>query len=266
MIALLVPLFTKNPAIKIGMRAIFMTPKDSEPRILATKIVPAPEMKVVIILPTIRIILPLAEVWIISENFFSKPFLHYFTLSSDKEYYLLFDQLDIGWDFSDETKQLLIGLILAARDVVRAAEGAGKQVHVVVFLRSDIYEPLRFEDKNKISPSVVELRWNEQRLRELVSKRIDASANGTWEDVFTGDQMRSRVSQLSYIVKRTMLRPRDMIQFCVHAKTAAIELRAYPKTSFSGILHLWRYTRWNIKLKSQRTFVCQMQCGSRSSR
>ena len=36
--------------------------------------------------------------------------------------------------------------------------------------------------------------------------------------------MRSRVSQLNYIVRRTMLRPRDMIQFCVYAKNAAMEL------------------------------------------
>jgi energy-coupling factor transporter ATP-binding protein EcfA2 len=145
-------------------------------------------------------------------------------LSSNRRYYLLFDQLDLGWDYSDETRQLLIGLILAARDIVRAAENENKQIHVVIFLRSDIYETLRFEDKNKISPDVVELRWNNERLQQLVSKRIEASANGTWKDVFTGDQMRSRVSQLSYIVKRTMLRPRDMIQFCVYAKDAAMEL------------------------------------------
>jgi len=145
-------------------------------------------------------------------------------LSREKRYYLLFDQLDLGWDSTDETKQLLIGLILAARNVVRAAEGVGSEVHVVVFLRSDIYESLRFEDKNKISPSVVELRWDDQRLRELVIRRVKASADGTWEDVFTGGQMRSRVSQLNYIVRRTMLRPRDMIQFCVYAKNAAMEL------------------------------------------
>jgi hypothetical protein len=144
-------------------------------------------------------------------------------LPSDKRFFVLFDQLDLGWDASDQTKQLLIGLILAARDVVRAAEKAGKQVQVVVFLRSDIHESLRFEDKNKLSPSVVELNWDAHRLKQLVSKRIEASAGGRWEDVFTGQPISGK-SQLAYIVERTMLRPRDMIQFCVCARDAALRL------------------------------------------
>ena len=145
-------------------------------------------------------------------------------LSHNKQYYLLFDQLDLGWDGSEETQRLLIGLILAARDVVRATDNKAKDVRVVVFLRSDIHETLRFEDKNKIEPDVVELRWDAQNLQQLVSKRVDASANGAWEDVFTGDRMRQQLSQLSYIVKRTMLRPRDIIQFCVYAKDNALAL------------------------------------------
>ena len=145
-------------------------------------------------------------------------------LSREKSYYLLFDQLDLGWDGTEETKQLLTGLIIATRDVMRAAEKAGKRVRVVLFLRSDIYESLRFEDKNKLSPSVVELRWNERRLKQLVSKRIEASADGTWEDVFADQCMMEGKSQLDYIVERTMLRPRDMIQFCVCARDAALVL------------------------------------------
>jgi len=145
-------------------------------------------------------------------------------LLRERRYYLLFDQLDLGWDGTEETKQLLIGLIIAARDVMRAAEKAGKRVRVVLFLRSDIYESLRFEDKNKLSPSVVELRWNERRLKQLVSKRIEVSANGTWEDVFADQCIMEGKPQLDYIVERTMLRPRDMIQFCVCARDAALRL------------------------------------------
>lgn len=144
-------------------------------------------------------------------------------LSKKKDYYILFDQLDLGWDNTEETKQLMIGLILSARDVIRAAEQKGKNLHLVIFLRSDIYETLRFEDKNKISPDVVELRWDENRLKDLASKRIETSAGGTWEDLFTGDTMRQQLSQLSYIVRRTMLRPRDMIQYCIFAKDAAAQ-------------------------------------------
>lgn len=144
-------------------------------------------------------------------------------LSAQHDYFLLFDQLDLGWDGTDKSKQLLTGLIIAARDIIRLGRAADKRVHVVVFLRSDIYEELRFEDKNKLSPGLVELQWDERTLKELVTKRIEASADGSWEDVFDGKEMRSRSSQLSYIVKRTMLRPRDMIQFCVYAQEEAVQ-------------------------------------------
>lgn len=145
-------------------------------------------------------------------------------LPDDKRYYLLFDQLDLGWDDTEETKQLLIGLIIAARDVMRAAGVAGKQVRVVLFLRSDIYASLRFEDKNKLLPSCVELKWDKSRLRQLVSRRIEVSAGGTWEDVFTGERTEQGKDQLDCILERTMLRPRDMIQFCVYAREAALKL------------------------------------------
>ncbi|GAB4208722.1 MAG: hypothetical protein OHK0022_38660 [Roseiflexaceae bacterium] len=142
-------------------------------------------------------------------------------LSAKHKYYVLFDQLDLGWDNRDETKQLMIGLILAARDIVRAANRLNKNVHIVIFLRSDIYESLRFEDKNKLTQDVVDLRWDEPRLKDLATKRIEASAKGTWEDLFTGEAMRQNFSQISYIVQRTMLRPRDIIRYCALAKDIA---------------------------------------------
>lgn len=145
-------------------------------------------------------------------------------LPNDKEYYLLFDQLDLGWDETEETKQLLIGLIMASRDVIRVSRKAQKQVRIVIFLRSDIYESLRFEDKNKVwHGDTVKLRWDEWRLKELITRRIEASADGTWEDAFSGEGIQGRL-QLSYIVERTMLRPRDMIQFCSYAREAALRL------------------------------------------
>jgi hypothetical protein len=143
-------------------------------------------------------------------------------LSPRKKYYLIFDQLDAGWDASAESKNLLIGLILAARDLNRTARDKSKQVRVLIFLRTDIYESLRFEDKNKLSGSLVELKWDESYLKQMVEKRIASSANGSWDDVFTGEKLRGSTTQLSYIVKRTMLRPRDMIRFCEFSHNEAL--------------------------------------------
>jgi hypothetical protein len=144
-------------------------------------------------------------------------------LSRQTAYYLLFDQLDLGWDNTPETKQLFIGLILAARDIVRKAQKRGLRVHVVAFLRSDLYEPLRFEDKNKISENVIHLRWNKVRLKALVNKRLQESANAAWEDVFEEENGEAE-QLLEFIVERTLLRPRDMIRYCKMALEVARSL------------------------------------------
>jgi hypothetical protein len=71
------------------------------------------------------------------------------TLNPDIDYYVCFDQLDLGFDpGNDNYKNRLIGLILAARDLNIRAKAVGKKLSVLVFLRDDIYQTLRFEDKN----------------------------------------------------------------------------------------------------------------------
>jgi hypothetical protein len=143
--------------------------------------------------------------------------------SNKKSYYVLLDGLDLGWDGSKEMKFMLIGLIRAARSIVNEALEKKRRIHVVIFLRSDIYETLKFEDKNHLSQNLIELVWDEYRLREMVEKRIQFSSCGDWNDVFSGGEMAHRQQQLDYICKRTLLRPRDMIQFCIFSKEVAIK-------------------------------------------
>jgi hypothetical protein len=144
-------------------------------------------------------------------------------LPGDQPIYVLFDQLDRGWDNTREFKEMLIGLILAARDLTRSARHLEKELHVVIFLRSDIYACLRFEDKNKIFPDVITLRWNADNLRSMINRRIEASSGREWEDVVTRDRVRRQMRPFDYIIKRTMLRPRDLICFCNRAKQEALE-------------------------------------------
>jgi hypothetical protein len=70
-------------------------------------------------------------------------------LNPKHEYFICFDQLDLGFD---PTKQdytnRLVGLLLACRDLNIAGREHGKRFFVVIFLRQDIYDTLHFEDKN----------------------------------------------------------------------------------------------------------------------
>jgi hypothetical protein len=143
-------------------------------------------------------------------------------LAGDRPTYILFDQLDRGWDNTREFREMLIGLILAARHLTRNARSLGKELHVVLFLRSDIYARLRFEDKNKIFPDVITLRWNAANLKSMINRRIEVSSGRRWEGVVTSDRMRRRMRPFDYIIKRTMLRPRDLICFCNRAQREAL--------------------------------------------
>jgi hypothetical protein len=120
----------------------------------------------------------------------------------------------------------LIGLILAARDINNYARSAGKSLNVIVFLRDDIYEWLRFEDKNKVTEGgAVRIEWDTRRtnrtLKELMAKRIssvlEVAENGGngWEIAFNEQsKMRGHQTKYDHILARTMMRPRDMIKFC----------------------------------------------------
>jgi hypothetical protein len=96
-----------------------------------------------------------------------------------------FDELDQGIShLDDQTRTMLIGLILAARDLKRQSQLAAVPVHPVIYLRSDLWDELQFSDKNKISQtSALRLEWDSTSLKELVELRLRAKLaaipNGT---------------------------------------------------------------------------------------
>jgi hypothetical protein len=147
------------------------------------------------------------------------------SLNPDHDYYVCFDQLDLGFTTEDARyAQRLIGLILAASDIWKAARDQGKRLSVVVFLRDDIYQLLQFEDKNKITENnMVRVEWNqggpELTLRGLMERRFGqvsgSAANVAWEEVFDETkEMPGRQTKYAHICDRTFLRPRDMIKYC----------------------------------------------------
>ncbi len=143
-------------------------------------------------------------------------------LNSAHEYFICFDQLDLGFDPSaGDYNNRLIGLLLASRDINLAARDAGKNLFVVVFLRDDIYETLHFEDKNKLTENFLSLiEWDTPRtdktLKTLMEKRFRVALGGNpaWDDVFDETkEMPGHQSKYQHILDRTYLRPRDIIKF-----------------------------------------------------
>ena len=145
------------------------------------------------------------------------------SLNLSFDYYVCFDQLDLGFDNSSGYKSRLIGLLLAAREINIKARQAGKRLSILVFLRDDIYQVLGFEDKNKLTENYTSrIEWDTSRtsrtLKQLMEKRfaevLAIPEQNAWNLVFDEqEEMTSRQSKYQHMLDRTFLRPRDMIKF-----------------------------------------------------
>lgn len=133
------------------------------------------------------------------------------SLNPNNNYYICFDQLDIGFaPSSSEYKNRIIGLLLASRDLNQIAKENG----------------LHFEDKNKITQNHLSLiEWDKsstgKTLKTMMEKRFNILLQENdqeklnWENVFDEQQeMPGHQTKYTHITDRTYLRPRDIIQFC----------------------------------------------------
>src|SRR5690606_3366957 len=107
---------------------------------------------------------------------------------------------------------LVVGLMKAPKEINdRYSHRAGTRLHVVTFLRSDIYQGLRFDDKAKHRAVEEEISWSGDLLRDLVNARLPDGLSV--DDIFEEGDMRGSSAPFNYLVKRTFLRPREIIQF-----------------------------------------------------
>lgn len=150
------------------------------------------------------------------------------SINPELKYYVLFDELDLGFKPDDaEYKYRIIGLIRAARDINLFMKEKGKKCSTLIFLRDDIYSLLSFEDKNKITENnVSRIEWDSARtkhtLKSLMSKRISkllsVPEEDAWGAVFNENrEMTGHQTKYQHILDRTFQRPRDIIKFCNEA-------------------------------------------------
>lgn len=148
-------------------------------------------------------------------------------LSPSKLYFIMFDKLDDGWDDTLEFKSSIVGLLRASRDLNHECRKHNKMLRCIPFLRSDIYDCLQYNDKNKAFSDIEFLYWGPDNLKNIINKRISNSAgireSNAWDMIFDNKVLIRKTTNFNYIVKRTLLRPRDIIQFCDCCKINAIK-------------------------------------------
>ena len=134
---------------------------------------------------------------------------------------LLVDRLEELWANDPDSDAMIIGLLLAAKQLPQRFEG----VRCVVFLRSDIYDLLEFGERDKLHGEEMRIDWNRSALRELLRTRAASSlgcevaAAVMWGSIFPShidDQPAG-----DYLIDHTLMRPRDLIQLANRCRDVA---------------------------------------------
>jgi hypothetical protein len=135
---------------------------------------------------------------------------------------LMVDQFEQVWSTDPASEALVIGLLLAGKNAVLSY---GKALRCVFFLRSDIYDALRFGDADKFHSDEIRIDWTIDQLRELAVARASASLGRRitfaelWGQIFPRYVDGEKIEE--YLFSRVLLRPRDVIQFLNQCRDAA---------------------------------------------
>ena len=130
---------------------------------------------------------------------------------TDKPFHLLVDQIEKVWSNDRESDSMVVGLLLAAKDLHKRFDF----VICTVFLQTDIYEQLQFQDGDKLRGDEFHIDWDEDHLLDLISARAHASLgfpvsdDNLWGGLFE-DSVESQPCK-KFLVSRTLMRPRDII-------------------------------------------------------
>jgi len=134
------------------------------------------------------------------------------------------DELDTGWDASEDAKAFVAGLFQACTTLNRRNEN----LRIFVSLRQELYDniPALYDDTQKYRDLFTTIRWDSKSLTDLIVKRIvyyvpelkNLSDDEVIEAVFGSRDV------LEYILDRSLYRPRDLIFFADLALRRAREI------------------------------------------
>jgi len=134
--------------------------------------------------------------------------------------FICFDRIDEAWDDVSyiSSKRVIAGLISAADSITSKYKGL---IRPIIFLREDIFEVLSINDANKLREDCGQLlHWNRETIQKLLLARVNYFAKNhglspfsELDAVFDKKEMRQRTKQINYILKRSMMRPRDIISY-----------------------------------------------------
>ncbi|WP_225042804.1 nucleoside 2-deoxyribosyltransferase [Xanthomonas campestris] len=154
-------------------------------------------------------------------------------LSCKKAVWILFDNIDKGWSsrgISDDDLIIVKALVEATRKLERKIQRGGVEAHTLMFIRNDVFEILIDEMADRGKEPKALLDWTDSELlRQLILRRasyhsereID-SFEQLWSQVCVSHIRGEETSQ--YLIDRSMMRPRYLIDLINHCRGMAITL------------------------------------------
>ena len=143
-----------------------------------------------------------------------------YTKGRADKYFILIDRLDEAWVDESIKYQLIQSLFEALKGLQKL-----RNLKVIVALRNDVYERMIHEappskvQLEKYNDYIIRLRWSKDQLWRLAEKRVNhlfkwkySSENVCFDDIFK-QRIDSRISTWNYLIDRTLMRPRDVINF-----------------------------------------------------
>jgi energy-coupling factor transporter ATP-binding protein EcfA2 len=147
---------------------------------------------------------------------------------------VLIDELDRGWDASEDARSFVAGLFQAAISINEHTPN----MRVLISLRRELYDsiPSLYEDAQKYRDVMEVISWDEPSLLQLVANRIRhtvrslASCNNIecWNSVFAETLDYRQTKSFNYFVDRTLYRPREIIQFCTDSLEESRKSKFWP--------------------------------------
>lgn len=142
-------------------------------------------------------------------------------LKTKERVWLLVDDLDKGWPVRGTSSiDILIvrSLLNAARKLQHQLEANDVNFECLVFLRSDIYEHLREDTPDKGKDTAIRLDWEDPEVfAEIIRRRVESSGElkGNFREMWPHlcVPLIDGQDSFTYMLERTLMRPRDLLQF-----------------------------------------------------
>ena len=135
--------------------------------------------------------------------------------SSGAKTIIMVDDLDLGWDNTEVSNNLLLGLLAASSYLMALSSN----IHVFIYLREDVYsilmEKTQHSDKYR---NIERIRWDTDSLISLLAKRIRHNYDEAKESLDSDEFYAVFPKTIgthntdNWLVERTLSRPRELIQ------------------------------------------------------